>query len=152
MPNGNSRYTEWHNDDSHGWFKKHPPHPHTWVEKEEVPSDIGTLRYMMERELDKERRRLSNALSAIPRLVAEAKAMTVEEVSAKTELSVAEILLDNWDNVLQLAVANERLKGEVERLLKQVEQMSSAIYNAVESAIRPLRDDRIHDNPPPSDI
>lgn len=141
MPNGNSRYIEWHNDDSHGWFKKNETLPH-----------IAQIRTMMERELENERRRLSNALSAIPRLIAEAKAMTVEEVSAKTELSVAEILLDNWDNVIQLAVANERLKGEVERLLKQVEQMSSAIYNAVESAIRPLRDDRVHDNPPPSDI
>lgn len=140
MPNGNSRYIDWSTGDSHGWIKKADVTPH-----------IEQIRSMMERELDKERARLSNALSAIPRLVAEARAMSLEEVSAKTELSVAEILLDNWDNVLQLAVANEKLKGEVERLLKQVEQMSSAIYNAVESAIRPLRDDRIHDNPPPSD-
>lgn len=110
------------------------------------------MRSMMERELDKERQRLSNALSAIPRLIAEAKQMSMEEVSAKTELSVAEILLDNWDTVLQLAIANEKLKGEVERLLKQIEQMSQAIYNAVESAIRPVRDERIHDAPPPSDI
>lgn len=132
MPNNHSYYTEWY--------------------QERNNTHLGMMRSMMERELEKERQRLSNALSAIPRLIAEAKQMNVEEVSAKTELSVAEILLDNWDNVLQLAVANEKLKGEVERLLKQIEQMSQAIYTAVESAIRPVRDERIHDNPPSSDI
>lgn len=132
MPNNHGYYTEWH--------------------QERNNTHLGMMRSMMERELDKERQRLSNALSAIPRLIAEARQMNIEEVSAKTELSVAEILLDNWDNVLQLAVANEKLKGEVERLLKQIEQMSQAIYTAVESAIRPVRDERVHDNPPSSDI
>lgn len=132
VPNNHGYYTEWH--------------------QERNNTHLGMMRSMMERELDKERQRLSNALSAIPRLIAEARQMNIEEVSAKTELSVAEILLDNWDSVLQLAVANEKLKGEVERLLKQIEQMSQAIYTAVESAIRPVRDERVHDNPPSSDI
>lgn len=105
----------------------------------------------MKQEIERERRRVSNALSAIPQYIREAKNPNVAEFADKTQLSVAEVLLDKWDEIIQLAVANEKLKGEVERLLLQVEQMSKAIYTAVENAIRPVRDERINDAPPTSD-
>jgi hypothetical protein len=107
---------------------------------------------MMDIELERERQRLSNALSAIPQMLVQDKAPTVAEFANKAELSMAEVLLDNWDQVLQLVVVNEKLKGEVSKLLHQIEQMSTAIYSAVESAIRPMRDTRINDASPSDDF
>lgn len=113
-----------------------------WVKDNKEPNY-----WTMRQELERERTRMSNALSAIPRYIKETKSPSLEEFSAKTELSMAEILLDNWNDIVQLAVANEKLKGEVDRLLRQIEQMSQAIYTAVENAIRPVRDERINDAP-----
>jgi hypothetical protein len=111
--------------------------------------------WTMQQELERERKRMSYALSMIPRIVKQEATPTLEEFSAQAELSMAEILLDNWDNILQLAVDNKRLSGEVvallgqiEKMNEQVERMSSAIYTAIENTIRPIRDKRIHDEKP----
>ena len=65
------------------------------------------------------------------------------------------MLLDNWEDIINLAVENKRLSGEVvsllaqiEKMNEQVERMSTAIYTAIEATIRPLRDKRIHDGIP----
>jgi hypothetical protein len=109
----------------------------------------------MQQELERERKRMSKALSMIPQLVKQEVTPTLEEFSAQAELSMAEILLDNWDSILQLAVENKRLSGEVltllgqiEKMNEQVERMSTAIYTAIEATIRPIRDKRVHDEIP----
>jgi hypothetical protein len=109
----------------------------------------------MAQELERERRRMSKALSMIPQIVKQMETPSLEEFSAQAELSMAEVLLDNWDNILQLAIDNKRLSGEVVNLLgqiekmnEQVERMSTAIYTAIENTIRPIRDKRIHDEKP----
>ena len=136
MPtNNNYAYTEWLQEQS-------------WMEDTRHAHRMG----MMGVELERERQRLSNALSAIPQMLVQDKAPTVAEFANKAELSMAEVLLDNWDQVLQLVVVNEKLKGEVSKLLHQIEQMSTAIYNAVDSAIRPMRDTRINDASPSDDF
>jgi hypothetical protein len=111
--------------------------------------------WTMQQELERERKRMSKALSMIPQLVKQEVTPTLEEFSAQAELSMAEILLDNWDNILQLAIDNKRLSGEVSSLLgqiekmhEQVERMSTAIYTAIETTIRPIRDKRVHDEKP----
>ena len=103
-------------------------------------------RKQMAEELEKERQRLSNALSAIPQLLTDSKTPSLQDFANRTELSVAEILLDNWDSIIELVATNERLKGEVSRLLQQVEQLSTSIQSAVESALRPVRDIRVNDD------
>jgi hypothetical protein len=133
--NNNHAYTEWLQEQS-------------WMEDTRHAHRMG----MMDVELERERQRLSNALSAIPQMLVQDKAPTVAEFANKAELSMAEVLLDNWDQVLQLVVVNEKLKGEVSKLLHQIEQMSTAIYNAVDSAIRPMRDTRINDASPSDDF
>jgi len=111
--------------------------------------------WTMAQELERERRRMSKALSMIPQIVKQMETPSLEEFSAQAELSMAEVLLDNWDNILQLAIDNKRLSGEVVNLLgqiekmnEQVERMSTAIYTAIENTIRPIRDKRIHDEKP----
>jgi len=111
--------------------------------------------WTMAQELERERKRISKALSMIPQVVQQMGTPSLEEFSAQTELSMAEILLDNWDNILQLAVENKRLSGEVisllaqiEKMNEQVERMSTAIYTAIEATIRPIRDKRVHDEKP----
>jgi uncharacterized protein YyaL (SSP411 family) len=111
--------------------------------------------WTMAQELERERKRMSKALSMIPQLIKQETTPTLEEFSVQAELSMAEILLDNWDNILQLAVDNKRLSGEVvvllgqiEKMNEQVERMSTAIYTAIENTIRPIRDKRIHDEKP----
>lgn len=130
MPNGHMYFNEW-------YPKREPNH---WT---------------MAQELENERRRLSKALGMIPQIVQQQTAATLAEFSAQTELSMAEILLDNWDSILQLAIENKRLSGEVvtllgqiEKMNEQVERMSTAIYTAIEATIRPLRDKRVHDEIP----
>jgi hypothetical protein len=132
-------FSEWNEQNPHG-EKKPKKEPNHWT---------------MNQELEAERRRLSKALGMIPQLVKEQTASTLAEFSAQTELSMAEILLDNWDSILQLAVENKRLSGEVvtllgqiEKMNEQVERMSTAIYTAIEATIRPLRDKRVHDDIP----
>jgi len=139
MPNGHMYFSEWNEQNPHG-EKKPKKEPNHWT---------------MNQELEAERRRLSKALGMIPQLVKEQTASTLAEFSAQTELSMAEILLDNWDSILQLAVENKRLSGEVvtllgqiEKMNEQVERMSTAIYTAIEATIRPLRDKRVHDDIP----
>ena len=130
MPNGHMYFNEW-------YPKREPNH---WT---------------MAQELENERRRLSKALGMIPQIVKEETATTLEEFSARAELSMAEILLDNWEDIINLAVENKRLSGEVvtllaqiEKMNEQVERMSTAIYTAIEATIRPLRDKRVHDEIP----
>jgi hypothetical protein len=132
-------FNEWNEQNPHG-EKKPKKEPNHWT---------------MAQELENERRRLSKALGMIPQLVKEQTASTLAEFSAQTELSMAEILLDNWDNIIQLAVENKRLSGEVvtllgqiEKMNEQVERMSTAIYTAIETTIRPIRDKRVHDEKP----
>jgi len=139
MPNGHMYFNEWNEQNPHG-EKKPKKEPNHWT---------------MAQELENERRRLSKALGMIPQLVKEQTASTLAEFSAQTELSMAEILLDNWDNIIQLAVENKRLSGEVvtllgqiEKMNEQVERMSTAIYTAIETTIRPIRDKRVHDEKP----
>lgn len=126
--NNNFHYTEWHN---------------ALTDKE---IHMYIKRKQMAEELEKERQRLSNALSAIPQLLTSNKNPSLQDFADHTELSVAEILLDNWDTIIELVATNERLKGEVSRLLQQVEQLSTSIQNAVESALRPVRDIRVNDD------
>jgi cell division protein ZapA (FtsZ GTPase activity inhibitor) len=126
--NNNFHYTEWHN---------------ALTDKE---LHMYIKRKQMAEELEKERQRLSNALSAIPQLLTDSKTPSLQDFANRTELSVAEILLDNWDSIIELVATNERLKGEVSRLLQQVEQLSTSIQNAVESALRPVRDIRVNDD------
>ena len=126
--NNNFHYTEWH----------------TALTDKELHMYIK--RKQMAEELEKERQRLSNALSAIPQLLTDSKTPSLQDFANRTELSVAEILLDNWDSIIELVATNERLKGEVSRLLQQVEQLSTSIQNAVESALRPVRDIRVNDD------
>jgi hypothetical protein len=102
---------------------------------------------LMEQELEYERERLSKALGAIPKYLTETRNPSVVGLSEASELSVAEVLLDNWEDVIKLVEANERLKGEVDRLLRQVEQLSTGIQQALETALRPVRDARISDVP-----
>lgn len=124
-----------------------------WLEEKKTEDSRHARRMgMMDIELERERQRLSNALSAIPQMLVQDKAPTIAEFADKAELSMAEVLLDNWDQVLQLVVVNEKLKGEVSKLLHQIEQMSTTIYKAVESAIRPMRDNRINDASPSADF
>jgi hypothetical protein len=130
MPNGHIYFNEW-------YPKGEPNH---WT---------------MAQELENERRRLSKALGMIPQIVKEETATTLEEFAIKAELSMAEVLLDNWEDIINLAVENKRLSGEVVILLgqiesmnEQVERMSTAIYTAIESTIRPIRDKRVHDEIP----
>ena len=111
--------------------------------------------WTMAQELERERKRMSKALSMIPLIIKQETTPSLEEFSAQAELSMAEILLDNWDNIIQLAVENKRLSGEVATLLgqiekmnEQVERMSTAIYSAIEATIRPIRDKRVHDEIP----
>ena len=141
MQHNNNAYTEWleekRREDLH---------------MESPASMERRYRGMMNMERERERQRLSNALSAIPKMLVQDKAPTITEFADKAELSMAEVLLDNWDQVLQLVVLNEKLKGEVSKLLHQIEQMSTAIYSAVESAIRPMRDNRINDAIPLDDF
>jgi hypothetical protein len=134
MPNGHMYFNEWNNANKK---RKEPNH---WT---------------MEQELEQERKRLSKALGMIPQIVKQETAATLAEFSAQTELSMAEILLDNWDSILALAVENKRLSGEVvlllgqiEKMNEQVERMSTAIYTAIEATIRPIRDKRVHDDIP----
>jgi hypothetical protein len=130
MPNGHMYFNEWNP-------KREPNH---WT---------------MAQELENERRRLSKALGMIPQIVKEETATTLEEFSARAELSMAEVLLDNWEDIINLAVENKRLSGEVvallaqiEKMNEQVERMSTAIYTAIETTIRPIRDKRVHDEIP----
>lgn len=139
MPNGHIYFNEWNEQNPHG-EKKSKKEPNHWT---------------MAQELEAERRRLSKALGMIPQLVKQETASTLAEFSAQTELSMAEILLDNWDSILALAVENKRLSGEVvvllgqiEKMNEQVERMSTAIYTAIETTIRPIRDKRVHDDIP----
>ena len=129
-----------------------------WMSKKDpryIYSSDEPNHWTMQQELERERRRISKALSMIPQLIKQEVTPTLEEFSAQAELSMAEILLDNWDSILQLAVENKRLSGEVVQLLgkiekmnEQVERMSTAIYTAIENTIRPIRDKRIHDEIP----
>ncbi len=130
MPNGHMYFNEW-------YPKGEPNH---WT---------------MAQEVERERRRLSKALGMIPQIVKEETTTTLEEFSARAELSMAEVLLDNWEDIINLAVENKRLSGEVvsllaqiEKMHEQVERMSTAIYTAIETTIRPIRDKRIHDDLP----
>jgi hypothetical protein len=142
MLHSNNAYTEWLEEKRREDLHKESPRSR----------DARRYKSMMDIELERERQRLSNALSAIPQMLVQDKAPTVAEFANKAELSMAEVLLDNWDQVLQLVVVNEKLKGEVSKLLHQIEQMSTAIYSAVESAIRPMRDTRINDASPSDDF
>lgn len=139
MYNNNDYYNEW-------MSKKDPRY---------IFNASEANHWTMKQELERERRRLSHALSMIPQIVKQETTPTLEEFSAQAELSMAEILLDNWDEIIQLAVENKRLSGEVSALLgqiekmnEQVERMSTAIYTAIENTIRPIRDKRIHDEKP----
>lgn len=109
--------------------------------------DMFNTGRLMEQELEYERERLSKALGAIPKYLTETRSPSIIGLAEASELSVAEVLLDNWEDVIKLVEANERLKGEVDRLLRQVEQLSSGIQQALESALRPVRDARISDAP-----
>lgn len=142
MLHNNNAYTEWLEEKRREDLHKESPRSR----------DARRYKSMMDIELERERQRLSNALSAIPQMLVQDKAPTIAEFADKAELSMAEVLLDNWDQVLQLVVLNEKLKGEVSKLLHQIEQMSTAIYSAVESAIRPMRDNRINDALPSDDF
>ena len=139
MYNNHDYYNEWMSNRDPRYIYN-PSEPNHWT---------------MAQELERERKRMSYALSMIPQIVKQEKTPTLEEFSAQAELSMAEVLLDNWDNILQLAVDNKRLSGEIvallgqiEKMNEQVERMSSAIYTAVENTIRPIRDKRIHDEKP----
>ena len=139
MHNNHDYYNEWTSKKDPRYV--YPPNePNHWT---------------MQQELERERKRMSKALSMIPQLVKQEVTPTLEEFSAQAELSMAEILLDNWDSILQLAVENKRLSGEVltllgqiEKMNEQVERMSTAIYTAIEATIRPIRDKRVHDEIP----
>lgn len=140
MTNGHMYFNEWNDWNPHSEKKTPKKEPNHWT---------------LAQELERERRRLSKALGMIPQIVKQETASTLAEFSAKTELSMAEILLDNWDSILTLAVENKRLSGEVlallaqiEKMNEQVERMSTAIYTAIEATIRPIRDKRIHDEKP----
>lgn len=139
MYNNNDYYNEW-------MSKKDPRY---------IFNASEANHWTMKQELERERKRMSYALSMIPQIVKQETTPTLEEFSAQAELSMAEILLDNWDNILQLAIDNKRLAGEVvallgqiEKMNEQVERMSTAIYTAIENTIRPIRDKRIHDEIP----
>jgi hypothetical protein len=114
-----------------------------WSNKHET-FDVGRL---MAQELEHERERLSNALGAIPRYLSSTKNPSVVGLAEASELSVAEVLLDNWEDIIKLVEVNEKLKGEVDRLLLQVEQLSTGIQKALESALRPIRDVRVNETP-----
>ena len=126
-----------------------------WMSKKDpryIYSASEANHWTMQQELERERRRMSKALSMIPQLVKQEVTPTLEEFSAQAELSMAEVLLDS---ILQLAVENKRLSGEVltllgqiEKMNEQVERMSTAIYTAIEATIRPIRDKRVHDEIP----
>jgi hypothetical protein len=139
MHNNHDYYNEWMSKKDPRYMYN-PSEPNHWT---------------MQQELERERKRMSKALSMIPQLVKQEVTPTLEEFSAQAELSMAEILLDNWDNILQLAIDNKRLSGEViallgqiEKMNEQVERMSTAIYTAIEATIRPIRDKRVHDEIP----
>jgi hypothetical protein len=139
MHNNHDYYNEWMSKKDPRYIFN-PSEPNHWT---------------MQQELERERKRMSYALSMIPQVVKQMETPSLEEFSAQTELSMAEILLDNWDNILQLAVENKRLSGEVvtllgqiEKMNEQIERMSTAIYTAIENTIRPLRDKRVHDEKP----
>lgn len=139
MHNNHDYYNEW-TSKKDPRYMYNPSEPNHWT---------------MQQELERERKRMSKALSMIPQLVKQEVTPTLEEFSAQAELSMAEILLDNWDNILQLAIDNKRLSGEVvallgqiEKMNEQVERMSTAIYTAIEATIRPIRDKRVHDEIP----
>lgn len=129
-----------------------------WMSKKDprfIYSANEANHWTMQQELERERKRMSKALSMIPQVVKQMETPSLEEFSVQTELSMAEILLDNWDSILELAVENKRLSGEVVQLLakiekmnEQVERMSTAIYTAIEATIRPIRDKRVHDEIP----
>jgi hypothetical protein len=120
--------------------------------KDVSTQDIPSTGRLMEKALEHERQRLSNALSTIPEYLMSTKNPTVFGMAEATELSVAEVLLNNWESIIKLVEANERLKGEVDRLLQQVEQLSTGIQQALETALRPVRDARISDVPSSKDI
>lgn len=129
-----------------------------WMSKKDprfIYSASEANHWTMQQELERERKRMSKALSMIPQVVKQMETPSLEEFSVQTELSMAEILLDNWDSILELAIENKRLSGEVVQLLakiekmnEQVERMSTAIYTAIEATIRPIRDKRVHDEIP----
>jgi hypothetical protein len=102
---------------------------------------------LIEKALEHERQRLSDALGAIPQYLSTTKNPTVFGLAEASELSVAEVLLNNWESIIKLVEENERLKGDVDRLLLQVEQLSTGIQKALESALRPVRDVRINEAP-----
>lgn len=109
--------------------------------------DVFNTGRLMEQELEYERERLGRALGAIPKYLTETRNPSIVGLAEASELSVAEVLLDNWEDIIKLVEANERLKGEVDRLLRQVEQLSTGIQQALETALRPVRDARISDVP-----
>lgn len=118
-----------------------------FANKDSSTNEIPYTGRLMEKALEHERERLSNALGAIPQYLTTTKSPNVFAMADATGLSVAEVLLNNWEDILKLVEANERLKGEVDRLLRQVEQLSTGIQQALESALRPVRDARISDVP-----
>jgi len=60
-------------------------------------------------------------------------------------MSKIEVLLGGWEKVIDTINESIRVKNENLLLTKQFDSLREAIYNAVEGALRPLRDNRVND-------
>jgi hypothetical protein len=67
-------------------------------------------------------------------------------------MSKIELLLGGWERVIDLVNDGIRARNENLLLTKQFDSLREAIYNAVEGALRPLRDNRVNDLLLDSDI
>ena len=80
-----------------------------------------------------EARRLSRAISQLSEIVRNGAELSLQEVSNQTGLSIAELIVEKWDiilnsntNIKNLETRNANLQLAVERLLSEAENMASS--------------------------
>lgn len=95
--------------------------------------------------LGRECARLNAVLEALPELLCSPSPITIRDFEERCGMSKIEVLLGGWEKVIDTINEAIRVKNENLLLTKQFDSLREAIYNAVEGAVRPLRDSRVND-------
>jgi len=88
---------------------------------------------------------LTAVIAALPSLLCSTSPITIRDFEEKCGMSKIEVLLGGWEKVIDTINESIRVKNENLLLTKQFDSLREAIYNAVEGALRPLRDNRVND-------
>lgn len=96
-----------------------------------------------------EKHRLEHILEEIPKALLERPVLSANQFAERTKMTLAEVLLTDWEQVMHAVKENVYLTNEVERLTTllyaQQENIASILQNAVDQVSRQLRGTKVED-------